>query len=768
MDEGSKGCASVANTVSQPDARPNVKHHAPSPGLSSPSRRVGRATIGSEVAGGERTVAWIAAGIIVGVIEVVLATSFAALIIGGAVPGRLADGVGLFLAAATLVLAIVAWRSGARGVVGSLQDGPAAVLAVVAASAAVAASGDATVRFLTVVGVVVVAATFSGIVLLALAALRLGNIVRFVPYPVVGGFLAGTGWLLLKGGVSVASGFPTTMATLGDLGAADALARWVPAAVFAIALLVATRVIERPFVIPAGIGIGLVLFAIGMAVTRSSIGEVEAHGWLVGPFPATGLWRWWPGRAVVDADWSAIGRQAAGIATTAFVCVVATLLNVSGIELMLRRDLDSRDELTSAGLASVAAGLAGGTPGFHALSLTSLAYRSEATARRVGLLAAVVTASTLVFGARLVSLMPRMLLGGVIAFLGIGFLVEWVIDARRTLPALEYAIVVVILAVIVAWGLLAGVAVGLVLAVVLFTVAYSRTELVSDLGTGVTYRSRIDRPEAERAALDSLGDGIRILRLHGYVFFGTANVLLERIRAHAEHDERPIRFLVLDLRRVSGLDASAVLAFDKVVQLAESHRFVVVFADVPRPVRDRLGHGGPADDTALLRFEPDLDRALQWCEDALLRDASLVEADAVDGTAAIPADLASRLLPFMERVELPTDSVLMRQGAPSEDVFVLRSGRLRVEMRTGSGQRVRLRTMMPGTIVGEIALYEGSPRTADVVSETPCVVLLLRRSMLTRLEKEEPALAADVHRWFATILARRLSETLAMLDPLLD
>jgi hypothetical protein len=84
-------------------------------------------------------VAWIAAGIIVGVIEVVLATSFAALIIGGAVPGRLADGVGLFLAAATLVLTIVAWRSGARGVVGSLQDGPAAVLAVVAASAAVAA-----------------------------------------------------------------------------------------------------------------------------------------------------------------------------------------------------------------------------------------------------------------------------------------------------------------------------------------------------------------------------------------------------------------------------------------------------------------------------------------------------------------------------------------------------------------------------------------------------------------------------------------------------
>jgi SulP family sulfate permease len=257
--------------------------------------------------------------------------------------------------------------------------------------------------------------------------------------------------------------------------------------------------------------------------------------------------------------------------------------------------------------------------------------------------------------------------------------------------------------------------------------------------------------------------------LHGYVFFGTANVLLERIRAHAESADGAIRFLILDFRRVTGVDASAVLAFDKVIQLAEAHRFVVVFSDVPSRVRDRLRHGGLAADAVDLRFERDLDHALQWCEDRLLRGVTLDAAeDGSAGTAAIPSDLASRLLPWMERLEVPAEAVLVHQGAPSDDVFVLRSGRLRVEMRTSSGQRVRLRTMLPGTVVGEIGLYVGSPRTADVVSETGCELLLLRRSTLTRLEAEEPALAADVHRWFATILARRLTETLAMLDPLLD
>ncbi len=724
--------------------------------------------IGSR-AGSEGVVAWLTAGAIIGVIEVVLASSFAALIVGAAIPGHLADVVGLFLAAATLVLAVIAWASGTRGVVGSLQDGPAAVLAVVAASTAAAATGGSATRFLSVVGVVVVSTLLSGVVLLVLGALRLGNVVRFVPYPVVGGFLAGTGWLLFKGGIGVASRVSPSVATLDDLFAPDALLRWGPALLFAAALLVVTRVVRRPFVIPAGLAAALVLFAIGMVATRSTISEAEAGGWLLGPFPEARLWAWWPARAVTGADWGAIFGQVGGIATAVFVCVVATLLNVSGIELMLRRDLDSSDELRAAGLANVAAGVAGGAPGFHALSLTSLAYRIDAGARPAGLVSAGVILGTLVFGARLVSLMPRMLLGGVIVFLGLGFLFEWVVDARRTLAPLEYAIVLVILAAIVAWGLLPGVAVGLVLAVVLFVVTYSRTDLVHDVRSGATYRSQIDRPPSERDALASLGEGIRILRLRGFVFFGTANALLGRIRQLAEHGDPGVRFMVLDFRRVSGVDSSAVLAFQKVTQLAERHRFEIVFTAVPARVRKQLEQGGIDGDVRGLRFEPDLDHGLQWCEDALLGTSTLVDVGDLDGnTTGMPPELASRLLPLMERLEVPAGSVLLQQDDPPKDVFVLESGRLRVEMRTRDGERVRLRTMRPGIVVGEVALYTGTSRTADVISETTSVVLRLSRSTLTRLRTEDPQLAADVHRWFATMLAQRLAEMLRMVDSLVD
>jgi SulP family sulfate permease len=71
-------------------------------------------------------------------------------------------------------------------------------------------------------------------------------------------------------------------------------------------------------------------------------------------------------------------------------------------------------------------------------------------------------------------------------------------------------------------------------------------------------------------------------------------------------------------------------------------------------------------------------------------------------------------------------------------------------------------------MVGEIALYTAAPRTADVVAESPSVVLWLSRASIERMEAEEPELAAALHRWFARTLAERLTDRMRALDSLLD
>ncbi|MDQ4107675.1 MAG: cyclic nucleotide-binding domain-containing protein, partial [Actinomycetota bacterium] len=343
--------------------------------------------------------------------------------------------------------------------------------------------------------------------------------------------------------------------------------------------------------------------------------------------------------------------------------------------------------------------------------------------------------------------------------------VEWVWDKRRVLPPLEYAVVLVILLGIIVWGFLTGVVIGLVLAVVLFAISYGRIELVREVAFGETYRSNVDRPVDERAELRGLSDRVQILRVSGFVFFGSTNRLLERIRRRM--GSAPPRFLVIDLRRVTGVDSSAVVSFVKVIGLAEARGIEVIFTGASDPVRAQLARGGVIETEGLVSFEPDLDRGLQRCEDALLSAPGL--ADALrEHPAGGPEGLLSGLGAHLERVSVPVGTVLIHRDEPPGDVYVLESGRLGVETVTAEGSRIRLRTLRPGVVFGEIALYTGVARTADVVAEVPSVVLRISRGSIERLEAEEPELAAALHRWLAMTLAERLADTRGAVDALLD
>ncbi|HEV3464934.1 MAG TPA: cyclic nucleotide-binding domain-containing protein, partial [Actinomycetota bacterium] len=553
---------------------------------------------------------------------------------------------------------------------------------------------------------------------------------------------------------------------LSDLLEPSALQRWLPALAFGLLLLVAVRVIDRPLVLPAAIAVGLVVFVLGMVVTGSSLEEVRADRWLLGPFETTRLWELRTFQALGGADWASVLESWAGIATAVFVATIAILFNISGTELVLDRDLDTDRELRDAGALNVVSGVLGGIPGYHALSLTALAERMRVDARAAGLVAALVPLAAVVFGAGVVGLIPRMIVGGVLVFLGLSFMVEWVWDKRKVLPSLEHGVVLVILAGIVAWGFLPGVVIGLVLAVVLFAVSYGRIELVREVAFGETYRSNVDRPAAERAELRALGDRVQILRVSGFVFFGSTSRLLERIRRRLERDPPP-RFLVIDLRRVTGMDSSAVVSFVKAMRLAETAGTQIVLTGASEPVRARLARGGVEEVEGLVAFEPDLDRGLQRCEDALLSapgPGAERDRPAALGPDGLPPGLAAHL----ERVSVPAGAVLLRQDEPPGDVFVLESGRLGVETVTHEGTRLRLRTLRPGVVVGEVTLYTDVPRTADVVAEAPSVVLRIGRREIERLEREEPELAAALHRWLATQLAERLTDTMRTFDVLLD
>lgn len=717
------------------------------------------------------------AGIISGVIAAVLQISFAALIFSGDLSSSVSRGTGFLLFGGIAFALVVALTSSFEGSVASPQDAPAAILALIATSIAVTVPERSTgAVYPTVVAAIILSSLATGIFFLLLGRFKLGRFVRYVPYPVIGGFLAGTGWLLAQGGINVMTNAQLTPEWIYYLTRDSIYIRWVPGLLLAVFLLVLLRRSSNPLITPLVLGGAIALFYGILFVTDTPVAVASARGWLLGPFPRGALWQPISPEMFQFVDWPTLLRQADKIAVLLIVCVVALLLNASGIELAVRHDIDFNRELEAAGAANLAAALGGGAPGYHLLGATVLSYKLEARGRLIGLTAAAVIAFVLFVGYSILEFFPKPVIGGLLIFLGLSFLIEWVFDAAFKLPRSDYILVLIILVVVAAFGFLPGVAVGLVIALLLFAFNYSRANVVRHTLTGITFRSNVDRPASQRTFLRAHGDELYIIQLQGFVFFGTAQTLLNQIRTRVQDSKLPpVRFIVLDFFRVIGLDSSAVSSFVRLEHLTEAHHLNLVLTQLPPLMEQQLKHGGMtvgADHSA--RIMPTMDHGIEWCENQILAQADSPLSEAPEslehrlGTILPPSTPVSKLMQYLERIEIPEGYLLIRQGAHADALYLLDSGLLSVHLQMPDGKPFRLRTIRSGSVVGEVAMYSEHIRTASVVAAEPCVLYRLTSDSIIKMEQEDPQLAAAFHKWIASLIAERLSDSGRTLEAVLD
>ena len=705
------------------------------------------------------------AGLVVGVVVVIVAISFAVLIFSGDLAPAAPKGISLGLFTAAVMAGVIALGSSFRGMVATPQDVPAAITALIAASVAASLPAETTTDelFATVVAAIALTTVSTGLFFLALGYFRLGGLSRFIPYPVIGGFLAGTGWLLLKGSVGVLAGLPLSWANLPALLETGTVVRWLPGLAFAIVLLLLLRRTSHFLALPALLVGAIAAFFMLLAATGTTVAEATARGWLLEPLPAGDLWRPLGPGLLQQVSWQAVLAEGPSMLAIMLAGMVALLLNATGLELAIERDIDLDRELRSAGAANIVAGLGGGMVGFQTLALSALGHRIAPDRRLVGLISAGLCAICLLFGSTLLTLFPIPVLGGLLLFLGLAFLVEWVWDAWFKLPGLDYLVVVLILLTIATVGFLEGVGLGVAIAVVLFVVNYSRVDVVKIALSGATYASKVQRPLKHARALRVHGHELFILQLQGFLFFGTANRLVERLRQRMGEGGLPaLRYLLLDFRLVSDIDSSALLGFVKMRKLVESQAAGLVFVHTTPAIRRQLESNGIRDGEGLVvRWFPELDRAVEWCENQILRawNVALEEPDLpLDERLArsMVAVETPRLMRYLERMEVPAGHMLMRQDEPADDVYLVESGRVTAQMELGDGATVRLLTMGPGSVVGQEELYQATSRTASVVSETPSVLYRLSAGALHRMETDEPSLAIALHHFMARLLTERL------------
>ena len=713
----------------------------------------------------------LAAGLIIALAALISAIGVAALVFTGPLAPFMPGGLGVVLIAAVVLLVTAGLGSSIAGTIALPQEVPAVVLGLLATGVftALAPTAGEPVALAAVATVTGLATMLTGAAFLALGHFRLGLLVRFLPYPVLGGVMASMGWLLPLGATAVITGEALAEVSLTTLANREQHPRLLAAAIIGVVLFAAGRANGHYLLLPTLLAGAVAAFYAVWGLVVGSPAEAMATGWLAGPFPAEPEWRTPSGSGAAALDAALILAQLPTLATLVFTAVICLLLYATAVELGTRQDMDLDRDLRAAGWGNLIAGLAGGPPGFHSISDSTLVHRLDAGLRLTPLIAAGALLLVLLLAFPLLAWFPRPVLAGLLLFLGLNVLWTWLIQGWHSLPRGDYIVVVGLLVVTATVGLIEAIGVGLLAGLALFVMRYSRIDAAQYMADGRALSSHVDRPASQREVLRARGERILVIALRGFLFFGSAHRILDRLRRHlASAEGRHTEFIVLDFRRVAGLDTSAALTFGKIRQLAARHGIRLVFCDLPPEARRILPVGGldPATDPEL-HVTPDLDHALEWCEEILLQSEATESGSAESADARVLQESLSEmgLDPYLEAVEMSAGDVIAHEGDASDDVYFVIAGRITIRLRRGDRDH-RLRTFRAGTAVGEIALYRGGRRSADIVADGPVRLLRLSRAQLDRFSQDHPHGAARFHAMMATLLCERLERTNALVRSL--
>jgi len=715
-------------------------------------------------------------GVVLGAIDLPTVISFAILIYSGELAQFAGIGIGLILFGGMIVQLIIALTSSLPGMMGGPQDSPAAILSLMAiAILSGMPNASAETKFITVTTAVMLTSVVSGLFFLVIGGFRLGRFVRFIPYPVVGGFIAGTGFLLVQGAFGVMVGVNPSFANIGLFFQPENLIRWVPSLIFGIVLVIGSRRFSHFLTIPVLLTATALLFYVVMFANGMKFSDIRAGGWLLGPFPQGSLWKPIDLALFAQVDWSLIISQAGNIAAIALISIVALLLNSNALELIAKKDSDVNRELISAGVANIAGGLAGSSVGYQYLGFSAIPFRMNIHSRLIPIVAATVIGFVLLFGASLLSLIPLLMTAGVLFFLGITFLMEWLYDAWFQLPRTDYLLVLIILVVVGTLGFLQGVGVGIAIAMIMFVVNYSQINIVKYSLSGTTYKSNFDRPFEQRQMIRQMGEKIQILRLQGFVFFGTSQGLVKRVSDHLkDNSHEKLKYLIVDFQHVTAIDSSAVFSFVRLQQIADTYQVHLVLTDLTPDNKTKLQRAGLDEEDKWMGFFPSLDYGMQWCEDKLLASeggSTIIRSGSMRSQLKrlfTSNEQVDKFHTYLERQEALEYHILIHEGDPPDSMYFIDSGELTTRLEISNGKFIRLQSQGGGTMVGEMGLFLRQSRTATVVVNKPSVLYRLSLDGYNKMMVEDPELAYQLHQWIARVLSVRLAENTRTIEALLD
>jgi sulfate permease, SulP family len=687
--------------------------------------------------------------------------SYSLLIFSGPLAPFMSFGVATTFITSAILGGVIAWRSSFPFAIGAPETSTAAMTAILASSIVeqVTAADPSAPVIGPVLLTLAMASIATGIVLCGFGMARMGRAIRYVPYPVVGGFLGATGCLILLGAIRVITGIRLQPGTLNQFMGPLTLYELGAAGVMALVLYLTWHRSRTPFGLPIILIVGVIAAHVAFYLAGISTHEAQALGWTFQPPEQVALLLPWSAAQIAHYPWAALPDLSGNFIAVIFVTASSTLFNTTGVEVASNREADLERELNATGIANMLSGVVGGYTGCISVSRTVLNASAGGTGRLSGFTAAAISAAMLIFAPGLLGYMPKFVLGGLLIYLGADTAHRWIVQSRRRLSLSEYLSLLAIIVIVLKWGFIAGVLIGVVIGCTTFALSAARIDSIKFSFDGSEYRSSLDRSCSDQAVLSAHGGQIQGLNLQSYLFFGSANRLYQHVKALlTRHPE--CRYLLFDFKLVTGIDSSAAYSFAQIKRTAENLGVRLVLVHLPPMAEKALRSSEFITRDVLVPGE--LDRALEWCENEIIRlhqGREQEEANLRDWFTQIlgTEDDAIELTRRCERLEVAADEIIVRAGEAADSMHFILDGRVGVMIGSGNGALTRVRSLGRYTTIGEMGLVSHTPRSATIQAEIASVLYVLSTHQFEALKTDKPMLGQKLLTYFVSVMAERLT-----------
>lgn len=425
-------------------------------------------------------------------------------------------------------------------------SGPTGPMTVVTAAAIAAFPND----FQSVVTVIFL----SGIIQISLGMIKIGKWVKYIPYPVISGFMSGIGIIIIilqinpfLGVDSFGSVIQTLVEIPNTLHNADDESMIV--AYITLAIMFMTPKIISKYVPPALIALIFVTyFTIYMGFDLKTIGEIPM-GLPEFTFPT-------------KFDILQLKTIITLAITLALLGAIDTLLTSLVADSMTKTKHKPNQELIAQGIGNSLCSLVGAIPGAGATMRTVINIKSGGTTRISGMVHSVMLLVIVLFLAPLASKIPLSVLSGILIKVGFDILDYKFLNIMTKVTKHDLLIMITVFLLTVFVDLIMAVGAGITFASILaiYKVSKNTRMRTTHASDKVNFDIDVDNKE------------IQVLKIDGSLFFGTASVLDRKI----DKLKKSTRFVVLDCLKVSFMDISAIFIIEEIIHRLEERNIKVV------------------------------------------------------------------------------------------------------------------------------------------------------------------------------------------------